>query len=609
MKELLVAIFGNILQSSVTAVVLVIVIFIVKCLLGKKFGVQWSHMIWVLLLIRLLMPYAPSSPVSIFNLFTKANTQIQFNFNATNEDVLNSGSTKSNTIKPSTNIQTNDVTPIMQKQKAPFSLTGLLSSINPWILSIIWAIGFILFAIHTIIMNLIFRHKVYRLSAAPDSYINELVHICKYRMGIKSNVTVLITSAVNNPALYGLFKPKLLIPPTIVKQLKSHELQYIILHELSHFRRKDLAVNWMICVLQMIHWFNPILWFAFDRMREDCEIACDALALSFTDAEDKKEYGFTIINLLEGSSNVIKPHGMMGLSSRKSKLKRRLTMISQYKKNTYRLSALALIVFIVIGAVLLTNTQKGVASTPQNVTSSGNNLDLPFVDDPQIIGLWESVDIVKNVEQFDPSNIYFKGDLYLKSLTFVKDGKMLDAPLTWTKGVIIQPVDKVVCKYQVKDINGSKYLFFEWKSGDYALYSQEPYYYVLKQIDSKDYSDKINVRQTDNIDLPFVDDPKIIGTWEIYDIVDSPEDFVPNYKNHSLNLEIKDFTFLQEGNVENMPWFSWTKGYVIHYVNQTASKYEIKEIDENTYILMELKNGDYTNDFQQPKTLVLKMIQ
>jgi len=38
-------------------------------------------------------------------------------------------------------------------------------------------------------------------------------------------------------------------------------------------RRRTTAV-------QIAHWFNPVIWFAFCRMRADRELACDALALS-----------------------------------------------------------------------------------------------------------------------------------------------------------------------------------------------------------------------------------------------------------------------------------------------------------------------------------------
>ncbi len=40
---------------------------------------------------------------------------------------------------------------------------------------------------------------------------------------------------------------------------------------------------------------------------------------------------------------------------------------------------------------------------------------------------------------------------------------------------------KTASKYIIKEIDGGKYMFFEWKSGDYTIRGMKPYYYVLKK--------------------------------------------------------------------------------------------------------------------------------
>jgi bla regulator protein BlaR1 len=110
-----------------------------------------------------------------------------------------------------------------------------------------------------------------------------------------------------------------------------------------------------------------------------------------------------------------------------------------------------------------------------------DNIDLPFVNDPEIIGTWKSVDFVETIEQFDPERRQWKDELLLKEMIFFEDGKTFKPFWTWTKGVIIHHGDKTASRYLIKDMKGATYLFFEWKSGDYTTRQTTPSYYVLKK--------------------------------------------------------------------------------------------------------------------------------
>ena len=115
---------------------------------------------------------------------------------------------------------------------------------------------------------------------------------------------------------------------------------------------------------------------------------------------------------------------------------------------------------------------------------SRDRIDLPFVNDPQIIGRWKSVDFVKDISQFNPAHPAWKGKLYLKGLTFLENGKTPQAWWTWTKGVLIHKGDQTASRYEIRQINGTSYLFLEWKSGDVTIAGMKPRYYVLKSAKS-----------------------------------------------------------------------------------------------------------------------------
>lgn len=129
--------------------------------------------------------------------------------------------------------------------------------------------------------------------------------------------------------------------------------------------------------------------------------------------------------------------------------------------------------------------------SPQDVFGNNrivDNIDLPFVNDPEVIGTWKSVDYIKEIHDFNVNEIQFKGNLYLERLVFKDKGELLfndDSPrpwFAWTKGVVTHTGDKTASKYMVKEISGSKYMFYEWKSGDYTIRHMKPNYYVLKKV-------------------------------------------------------------------------------------------------------------------------------
>jgi hypothetical protein len=111
---------------------------------------------------------------------------------------------------------------------------------------------------------------------------------------------------------------------------------------------------------------------------------------------------------------------------------------------------------------------------------SKDRIDLPFVNDPQVIGRWKTVDLVSAIDEFDPEQPRTTGELYLKGLTFLENGKTTEAWWTWTKGVLIHRGDQTASNYEIREIKGRPYLFLEWKSGDFTISGRKPPHYVLR---------------------------------------------------------------------------------------------------------------------------------
>jgi bla regulator protein BlaR1 len=122
-----------------------------------------------------------------------------------------------------------------------------------------------------------------------------------------------------------------------------------------------------------------------------------------------------------------------------------------------------------------------------------DKIDYPFVDDPAVLGVWTSVDFVEDVDDFDPAQPRWQGELYLQKLDFLANGgtqvqvagdsELRPGPWKWTNNLVMHGGDHTAAEYLIESIDGVDYLFLEWKSGDYTIRHMKPGYYVLRRAD------------------------------------------------------------------------------------------------------------------------------
>ncbi|MEG1751927.1 MAG: MerR family transcriptional regulator [Clostridia bacterium] len=118
-----------------------------------------------------------------------------------------------------------------------------------------------------------------------------------------------------------------------------------------------------------------------------------------------------------------------------------------------------------------------------------DNIDLPFIEDKKLNGIWKVKDFVHNEAQFSPNKKYWKNSLFFKKLIANADGKIISVMgntkpedfLTYTKGFVLSKADSTASAYWVKKIDAKYYLFMAWKSGDYIFGNMKPNLYVFEK--------------------------------------------------------------------------------------------------------------------------------
>ena len=143
-----------------------------------------------------------------------------------------------------------------------------------------WLAGTVALTLRFIWLNRRFSRRLAGCVAVQEVSFKKLLSDCAESLGVKQRVVVIETEEVDSPAVYGLWRRRLLLPDGLREQLSPEELHHVLLHELAHLKRRDPELNWLLGRLQLLHWFNPVLWFAFARVRADRELATDELALA-----------------------------------------------------------------------------------------------------------------------------------------------------------------------------------------------------------------------------------------------------------------------------------------------------------------------------------------
>jgi hypothetical protein len=254
-----------------------------------------------------------------------------------------------------------------------------------------------------------------------------LLEDCKQAMGVRVPVTLVETAGVGSPALYGFVRPRLLLPAGLTRSFSLEELRYVFLHELGHIKRRDIPIGWLITALQILHWFNPLVWLAFHRMRVDRELACDALALSHVREEENRRYGQTILKLLEHFGRSAWAPSLAGTVENRNQIKERIRMIAKFKKSN-RGPVLAAALFAGLGLTTLTDAQPADSQRDKAVVGTwvlvGAPGDVGLV--PAEGGRIKSVtDTHWSITQTDPKNgrvVFHHGGTYtLKGNDYVED--------------------------------------------------------------------------------------------------------------------------------------------------------------------------------------------
>ncbi len=219
------------------------------------------------------------------------------------------------------------------------------------ILSCIWIAGMLVMLLFLI--RSAQRLHTLKRSSLPlqNPEVRRSYQLCLREMGITRPLPIHGSAFLRSPVIAGFWKPCIYLPLHLISDCDPDSLRYMLLHELQHYKHKDVPAGFLCNMISVVYWFNPIILYALKEMRTDKEIACDTSVLQLLPETDHAGYGSTLIDLAEKISSSPFPFAA-GISGNRKQIQQRILNIVSYKKFTGRQKLKSIAAFLLTVLVL-----------------------------------------------------------------------------------------------------------------------------------------------------------------------------------------------------------------------------------------------------------------
>lgn len=328
--------FTNFVISLLLPTFTIIVILLIKKIFQKQLSAKWQYNLWFLLLFALAIPFLPEELLPFDGHFIALDS-IDSNGNRYTTDTGEVEGEHGNWMK--------DFSVSVSRSSPDFLINFFVG---------LWLAGIIFMGILTI--KSWYKLKAIKKTTQPIQN-KELLLVfeqCKQRLKLSKpfNFNVRESPLIKSPLAFGLFKSYIVLPTNLDQWLSKEEIKYILLHELNHLKNKDVLTNYFVIFFQILYWYHPLVWFSFIKMRLDREIACDTAVLNSMGGDCAVDYGNTILNFAEKTSQLNNLALANHLNGSKKHIKKRIINIAGFTQESKLLKLKSILIFLMVGMIL-----------------------------------------------------------------------------------------------------------------------------------------------------------------------------------------------------------------------------------------------------------------
>ncbi|MBA4762258.1 M56 family metallopeptidase [Sphingomonas sp.] len=268
------------IETCIATTLLMLLVLALRKPVREQFGPNIAYALWLLPVLRLLMPPLPGA--WSFTELLGGLTQ--------SAEAPAATATSTQAIIDQALLQAH--AEMAASTAATAAQTSATMSSGPSLLLIlgaIWAAGAIGFLLWHIVSHSRFCANLMRKAEIRRTVADGRVHVIE-------------TDAATGPLAFGIWRKYVAFPRDFAERYDPVERNLALAHELGHHLRGDLIANWIALVVLALHWFNPVAWRAFRAFRADQELACDALVLSGRAPALRHAYGRAIVKSAHGGA-------------------------------------------------------------------------------------------------------------------------------------------------------------------------------------------------------------------------------------------------------------------------------------------------------------------
>ncbi len=341
---------------------LILIISAIDLFLRRWAWPQVRYAIWLLILIKLLIPPSwtlPSSLISRWQPLAQARLEQILDVS------FQSPTTKDAVKLPALPSETKIVRPNLRSSKEPTATSPAGASpltagprlgwkavaMMGWILGIAVFTGLLAHRITR--LRRWHRHQVEK-KTIPVWYYEILVRTAD-RLKLGRLPAIVFSDEAKAPAVYGVFRPVLLLPAVYLDSLAEEDAEHVLLHELAHLKRGDLWLHGMFLLIQIVYWFNPLIIWARRQMKHVREVCCDLTVASLLKEKTVKYRQTLLSTARELLTESAEPGmGLLGVFEDPFRLVVRLKWLEKKTwENRKLITATAVLVTLVLTAGIL----------------------------------------------------------------------------------------------------------------------------------------------------------------------------------------------------------------------------------------------------------------
>lgn len=339
-------IIRSLLSLSISGTVVALTLWLLCRLIGGKLGQAWRYYVWLLVLIRLMLPVATSSVNLVGTLIFKGEVILDETQHVRTGVIPNSSLAELNSKPDTVDIEETYV-------RLPTPAEALFTA---------WLVIACLLFIRKALKYAEFLRFVRQNGDIEDSSLLESYAAACSAIGIHKVPRVFVLPSISTPMTAGIFRPFIVVP----ENMDSERAYHIFLHELMHCKRHDALYKWIAELNVCLHWFNPIIYLVRKEIARGCELACDEAVLRRLGDSAVCDYGDTLLwqARLDGEKCV---HTFsLPLNAAGNQLKERLEAIMKLKnKSTTRTFTACMLSALLMGGALLCGFARPVDSAKE----------------------------------------------------------------------------------------------------------------------------------------------------------------------------------------------------------------------------------------------------